>query len=391
MRPVARVPARLLAALVAALGALAPAPAAAAADRAPGLALGLRLQRDLRPGDDVAVSPVSLQQAFAMVADGARGATRRQILAGLRLGDTRTAAAVGRQLAERPQLRIANAVWAQAGYPLRASFVDRVTRRHGAAPRAVDFASDPDGARRIVNGWAEERTSGRIREVFPPRALTRLTRLVLANALYLKADWERAFHPARTRDEPFHRLQGRPLSVPMMRRTDAYAWTSDTDLSAVELPYAGGRLAMDVIVPRRGRWGAARRRLTATGVTRILAAMRTSRLALRLPRFTVRSDLDLVGELRRLGVRAALRPGTADLRAMSPRARADGLHVAKVRQKVLVKVDETGTEAAAVTGVGVEAVSAPPSVTVDSPFVFLIRDRPTGAVVFAGRVMDPRP
>jgi serpin B len=363
------------------------------------LRLALALERILERGDNLAVSPLSMQQAFAMADAGARGRTRRQLEAALRLRPGGSAlhsgmAALERALrsgagAEHVRLDIANGLWPQRGYPMRRGFVDVMRRFYGAAPEPLDFRADPEAARRHINDWASDRTAGRIENLFAPRSIHRLTRLVLANAIYLKADWHEAFDPADTRRQRFRRARGEPVEVPMMRRTGEYPVARRDGYTAVELPYVGRRLAMLVVIPDGGRFASVARRLDARAVARTVNALREQEIALGLPRFTIRSDLELIAPLRRLGARDAFDDGRADFSGLSPRARADRLHIGKAVQKAFVQVDETGTEAAAVTGVAIEAVSAPAPVVADRPFLFFIRDRPTGAVLFLGRVLDP--
>jgi serpin B len=363
------------------------------------LHLAFALQRVLEPGRNLVVSPLSIQQAFAMADAGTRGPTRRELEAALRLRPGGRALHAGMAALQRGldsgtdggrlRLDVANAVWAQTGYPIRSSYLATLRAYYGATPADADFRADPEAARTRINDWAAERTAGRITNLFGRGDVTPLTRLVLANAVYLKATWKDAFDPAATRDEAFRPLRGPPVQVPMMHRTGRYPWVRRAGYTAIELPYTGERLAMLVVIPDAGRFAAVARDLDARGLAATVAALRTGEVGLALPRFTLRSDLDLKAPLQRLGVRAAFEPGAADFSGLSPQARADRLHIAKALQKAFVQVDETGTEAAAVTGVGVDAVSAPPSVVADRPFLFVIRDRPTGAALFLGRVLSP--
>jgi serpin B len=296
-------------------------------------------------------------------------------------------AALERAENERVRLDVANGAWGQEGMAFEQPFLDVLDRRYAGAFHRTPFDADPEAARVGINRWISERTAARIPELFGRGDITRLTRLVLANAIYLRADWQTPFDQRNTGDARFHRLDGPPVSVRMMRRRGEIRWATGGDWEAVELPYVGDRLAMLVVAPRRGRFRRVERRLGARFVRGVVRRLRKSDLLLGLPKFELRTEIELTRPLGALGVRDAFDPERADFGRMT---KADRLRISRVRQEVFLRVDEKGTEAAAATGIVFERVSRPPSITVDRPFLFALRDRRTGAVLFLGRVLRPQ-
>ncbi len=261
--------------------------------------------------------------------------------------------------------------------------------RYDAGLRLLDFAGDPEAARGIINGWVSEQTEGRIQDLLPPRTVDALTRLVLTNAVYFNAAWAEQFDPRETRDGAFYLLDGSQVTVPMMRRTANYGYVAGEGFQAVELPYDGKELAMVILLPNVGRFEEFENSLDAQGVEEILEGLAYREVALTMPRFQVESDFSLVDTLAAMGMPAAFQPGQADFSGMDG---SHDLYIGTVLHRAFVSVDESGTEAAAATAVviGVTALPAPPvEVTVDCPFIFLIRDLRTGTILFVGRVVNP--
>lgn len=251
----------------------------------------------------------------------------------------------------------------------------------------ADFQGDPHGARGRINQTVADQTAGKITDLFPRDTITRDTRLVLTNALYLKAEWAQAFPGDRTAEEPFTRDDGSTVTVPMMHN-DPYkdpeaklGYAEGPGYQVVTLPYRGGRLAFTVIVPEsieavRGK-----------GIAALLSEVRPSPVDFAMPRFTAKTSVDLTETLEAAGMPAAF-TSAADFSGVTDDAE---LRIDSVQHKTFVQVDEQGTEAAAATGVDAHIVSAPviPTVTVDRPFLFVITDTATGAPLFLGRVTDP--
>ena len=368
--------------------------AARAADDA---GFGFTLQPHLgEPGANLIWSPYSVTHAFALAYAGARGDTRTQLARALRFraeGSELHSAlnaldqAIASRAGEDVVIATANAAWGLPRYPWRRAYLDVLARHHGTGMRTADFKDDPEGAAAAIDRWVRETTRDRIRDLFTAGDFDDLTRLVLANAAYLKAAWRVPFDPEQTRERPFHAPDG-DVDVPTMhQRLQAQTATGD-GWRAIELPYAGGQLALLVVVPD-GALPDAEKLLGPSLFAQVVDRLRPEQVALALPRFEIESTLDLGGPLGQLGVRDAFDPSRADLSGMTE---GEELSVAEARQKAFVSVDEAGTEAAAATGVvvGTRSLPARPRpFAVDRPFLFAIRDRPTGAVLFSGRVLRP--
>ena len=390
------------------------APSAGNADLA-GLADGnsafaFDLYRALRAQDgNLFYSPHSISLALAMTYAGAGGQTASQMANTLRfsLPQDRLHAAfndLDLQLASRGadvqsqdgegfRLNIVNAVWGQQGHPFQEAFLDVLAESYGAGVRQTDFRETPEESRLVINEWVAENTEDRIRDLIPPDVITPLTRMVLTNAIYFNASWTYPFNEGDTRQHPFHLLDGSAVDVQMMRTSEDFGYAAGGGYQAVDLPYAGDELSMTVLLPDEGRFREFENSLDSTLVDRIIAGLEFRYVALDLPRFEFESQFRLGETLRSLGMTDAFDSAASDFSGMDGRSCLAGdpecLYIREVVHKAFVSVDEAGTEAAAATAVMMQAESAPPSpvsVTVDRPFIFLIRDRETGTILFAGRV-----
>ena len=375
-----------------------PARVAAAADAA----FGADLYRVLAEGAaSMVFSPASVASALRMALCGARGQTAAELARALhvdpssRPGDV---AASGLSLVSPGRdggsavFRAPNTVWVQSGLPLRDEFTARLNRA-AAAMAAADFAAAPDAARAEINRVIASQTEGKITGLLPPGAITTVTRLVLASAVYLKAAWAEPFPGRATADAPFHPdgPDGRVIAVPMMRGTAARSYLRGDGYQAVLLPYRDIGLAMAVLLPD-GPLAALRPKVAAAGLGGLLAGTATYQVTLSLPRFRLEAAFDLIPALKRLGVAEAF-GGDADFGGITG---AEPLQIGAVAHKAYIDVDERGTEAAAATAVVIRtraAMRPPPSVTmvVDRPFLFAIVDTSTSLPVFLGQVTRPGP
>ena len=250
---------------------------------------------------------------------------------------------------------------------------------------AVDYA-DPEAVRQRINAWVASRTNDRITDLVPSGALSTLTRLVLVNAMYLKADWAVPFNAAFTQDRPFRLASGKKVDVPTMSMGVALPVAHGDGYRAIELPYDGDRLAMLIVVP--GDLAAFEAGLTSDAYDAIVGSLEQDTVALTMPTFSARTRLGLAEPLQALGITDMFDPALADLSGISPEP---GLHVDAAVHQAFVKVAEQGTEAAAATAIGDTGTSGPPpAFKVDRPFLWCIRDRATGSILFMGRVTDPR-
>jgi serpin B len=368
-------------------------------------AFAFDLYQVLKEGaDNLFYSPHSISLALAMTYAGTRGETERQMADALHftLPQDRLHPAFNRldlELAQRGegaegkdgegfQLHIVNAIWGQEGYEFLSEFLDVLAENYGAGLRVLDFAGAPEESRVTINDWVSDQTENRIEDLIPPDAINPLTRLVLTNAIYFNAAWAEPFEPALTEDGPFYLLDGGEATVPMMRQTASFGYAEGEGVQAVELPYDGGELSMVILLPNAGEFDAFESALDAGRVDGIVEDLAHRQVALTMPKFEFESGFSLVDALKALGMPDAF-TGAADFSGMTGDRE---LFIGEVVHKAFVSVDEAGTEAAAATAVMMELAAVPEEpveVTVDRPFIFVIRDIETGVVLFVGRVVDP--
>jgi serpin B len=354
-------------------------------------------------GANFVFSPLSVAYAFAMLQEGAKGETKTQIDKAFGFPDgvagafnaltkglvTSTAPPVASPKPSahsdppptKPVLTIANALFAKAGYPFEQPFLHTLAREYGSTMQSTDFG-DTEAAVAAINHWAAVHTAGRIKEIF--KYLDPATRLVLANAVYLKASWTRPFE--EDGDQNFT-APGGTLTVPMMRLRGGLGYAKGTDWQSVTLPYFGSRLAMRVILPTGSTTPA---ELMKTDVLDAAARTTESDVNLTMPTWDFDTSLDLRTLLPKLGITDVF--GPADLSGITT---AEGLFIDQALHKANITVDELGTTASAVTAISAVAVSGitsatpPIEFTVDRPFLFEIVDTKTGAPVFTGSVANP--
>jgi serpin B len=344
-------------------------------------------------------SPYSVSIALAMTYAGARGETEQQMADALNftLPQDRLHPAfnvLDQALASRGassdefELHVVNRIWGQVDYSFLESFLDVLAENYGAGLNLLDFVNATEQSRVAINDWVADQTRDRIKDLIAPGAITALTRLVLTNAVYFKAAWEDPFDEGLTQDGSFHRLDESEVTVPMMRQNASFGYAAGDGYQAVELRYEGGELSMVIFLPDAARFAEFEATLDAARVDAIAQALAPRDLALTMPRFSFTRDLSLTEILSAMGMPIAF-TGAADLSGMNGN---QDLFIQGVLHKAFVAVDEEGTEAAAATAVIIGLTAVPPSelnVTIDRPFVFIIRDIETKAILFVGRVLDP--
>lgn len=414
-----------------------------AAERAAGplLDLVVALEQQLAtasPGSDLAVGAMPVAMSLSQARSGAVGDTAAQIdrvlhtpdgpdgaqqlaaglasldrIVGSRAGEQRNAGSRTGTVA----IDLAQSVWLQKGTTIDRSWLDGLATAWGTGVRTTDFRSDPETARRAVNSWVDDATNGHIEQLAPRGTISPSTRILAAAATYLKAPWVTAFADTETRLAPFRHLDGTVSTASMMRNpelTDVRYGTGD-GWTAVDLPYLGRSLWMTVIVPDEGRFTEVEQGLDSARLHDLLTQLQPTTLDLRLPKFGFTTDTPLTDALRALGLTIATDPFAADFGGISP----EPLSLTSVLHQTYLAVAEQGTEATATnpkppatattrppsatagTGTSITtstttgAGSAPTAaatatvVTVDRPFLVLVRDRPTGAALFYGRVLSP--
>lgn len=368
-------------------------------------AFALDLYQGVRAGtDNLFLSPHSVSLALAMTYAGAESTTETEMATALHFdlsepGLHEAFNSLDLELATREdlppetsgngfRLSIVNQTFGQAGFGFESGFLDTLAVNYGAGMRLLDFVADPDGSREEINDWVAAQTEDRILDLLPPGSVDTLTRLVLANAIYFKASWSIPFEADDTTDDDFTLLAGTTASVPTMHGTLDASWASGDGWALAELPYVGEQVKMGLLVPDEGQFEAIEAGLDAAFVDAAVASLSGVELTLGLPKFQFESKLDLAPPLKALGMNQAFTT-SADFTGMSSEA---DLMVTGVFHQSFIDVNEEGTEAAAATAVVIGTTSMPPqeSMTVDRPFLFWIRDAPTGALLFLGRVTDPR-
>jgi serine protease inhibitor len=369
-------------------------------------AFGIDLYQKLRARQgNLVMSPASLTTALAMTWGGARGTTAAEMQKVLHLAGTpedvmRTSGQLAAALEDprRPiTFRIANRLFGERSYRFQPAYLEATKAAYGAPLEALDFRGAPEPARARINGWVEERTERRIKDLVPAGGVQSATSLVLVNALYFLGDWAQPFEKHATHPRPFHLSAARQKDVPTMNRRGGFRFVERPDLKALALPYKGGQMSMLLVLPQaKDGLEAVERALTAQALEALVASLKAQDVLVALPKFEVNpaESLALAELLREMGMASAFDPGRADFTGMAdppdPRQR---LAIGAVFHKAFVRVDEKGTEAAAATAVGMLAGAAPPpkgaEFIADHPFLFFIRDEASGLVLFQGRVADP--
>jgi serpin B len=349
-----------------------------------------------KPGN-LFFSPLSIEVALAMTSLGARGETQTEMNGVLRIPLPRAHSGAGvflNGLQGKPaagfELSIANALWMQQGYSFKKEFLSQTQMYYDAVPHSVDFGQT-EKARETINRWVEQNTKDKIKDLLPSGSLTAVTRLVLTNAIYFKSKWADPFDKKSTRDEPFHVTSDKTVQAPLMQRWGRYRYFAGAGVQAVELPYAGGRMSMLVVLPAAADGlSALEKTLTADRARGWVDHLRSKFGQVLLPRFKVADEFDLGDTLQDMGMKLAF-SNSADFSGIS----AEQLLISKVIHKAFVETNEEGTEAAAATGVAMAPKAAAPepetpfTFRADRPFLFVIRDTSSGTPVFVGRVVNP--
>jgi serpin B len=352
-------------------------------------------------------SPFSLSLALSMTLAGAETTTRAAMLEALQFSQEEgeihpafnalmLAIEASQSIREETEggsfeLSIANSIWGQQGFNFEQAFLDRIALNYGAGIYTVDFATNPEPARVAINDWVKNETQEKIKDLIPPKAITPLTRLVLANAIYFKGSWFHPFDQGLTQPGPFNTLEGEEVSAEMMRLFDErLLYHQEGVIQAVSLPYLSRDFAMTLIVPDRGSFSTIEDLLTVELVDNLISNMVSERINLEMPKFDFETTINANEHLKTLGMAEAFDADLSDFKGM---ADFEDLHITDVLQKATITVDEEGTEAAAATAVivGLESapIGEPITLVIDRPFLFFIQHLPTGTILFMGRVVEP--
>lgn len=365
------------------------------------LALDLYHRLQSEPGN-ICFSPASISTAFAMLYNGARGDTAAEMARVLHFegAPNQISAEYGKLLKDwrafsqdkSLKFDVANALWAQAGYPIDPQFTAQLQTDFQSELKTLNFAQ-ADQSRMAINKWVSDRTQDKIKELIPSGAVNAQTRLVLTNAIYMKGAWKTPFDPHATRDASFTSANG-PMQVPMMNETGGFKYLKTPDFSAISMDYTGAPLSMMIFLPEKNDGlSGLEKSLTIDKLeswSKQLASAAPQRVRVTLPKFYAKEELPLTKLLNEMGMSTVF----------SPRADFSGIHrgpdrvyLSNAFHQATVEVNEEGTEAAAATGLTMRATAVYANQIVfraDHPFLFLIRDNSSGLILFLGRLNDPR-
>lgn len=366
-------------------------------------------------GANLVYSPYSVSVALAMTYAGARGQTAEemanavhyeltgeslhQVFSSLEVEFSRRnedGQDVENPVGEDPdgpafELRSANRVWGEESYPFDVDFIELLSTYYGAGMQLLDFIDASEESRQIINEWIESETHGKIDELLPSSAIDPNTKLVLTNAVYFLGMWKFPFQESQTEQGTFRNIDGTESSVSMMNQTIEVPYADVEGHQAVELPYANDDTSMVIIVPEAGTFESIESSLTTDHIATFLDAMNRPEVELRMPAFEVETEASLVEIMQNLGMERPF--GNADFGDMTKGDENPGLFIDDILHESVIAVDELGTEAAAATAVTMTD-SAPldhVELTIDRPFLYFIRDRPTETPLFFGRVVDGDP
>lgn len=349
--------------------------------------------------ENLVISPYSLYQALSMLYAGAAGETANEMRLAMRLPweDARVhrlvnalnqqllySAGTGAKDGQAFELRIPNALWVDKNGNYEEAFLDILSQNYDTGMKILEF-SDASTAANAINAWVAEQTDQKITQLADPSMFNTDTSLALTNAVYFKAAWLFPFNESATADAPFTLLDGTQKNVPTMRLSERLNVSITDALTVVQLPYAGGSMVMEILMPSLEGWNDLEGFAQAD-----LPEMELINISLSLPKFRVETPtMDLIPALNANGMRLAF-TDQADFSGISG---DQTLYVSTVAQKAFIDVNEKGTEASAATIAVVQQKSAPGGeplqVTIDRPFIFQIRDTATGAILFMGTVMQP--
>ena len=345
---------------------------------------------------NVFMSPLSASMALGMTMNGAEGTTFTEMRSTLGFdsrsheelnGAYRSLIDLLLTLDPKVDFRIANAIYlgASFGPSIEQGFLDDAMQFFGAEIKGLDFTL-PQSVD-VVNDWANRNTNGRI-----PTILDRIDPdlvMLLMNAIYFKGDWRERFKESDTRDATFTALRGE-VSVPTMHRTGGFRYARSGNATVAELPYGGDAFVMTILMPDEGmNVNAFISQLAPDAWQAATASLHDSEVPFSMPKFRMAWEDTLNTELQALGMRRAFQPDYAEFTRIS-RSNGNHLYIDFVKQKAFVDVNEVGTEAAAVTVVGIMPTSMPQPVNINRPFVFAIRERLSGTVLFLGKIVEPK-
>ena len=350
--------------------------------------------KDKNKEENLFYSPASISIALAMTYAGARGDTEKQManVLNFTLPQDRLHPAYSKLIENLKsnkdyELSIANALWLQKDYKYLQEFLNIMKKYYKGGFNEVDFEANPEDARIKINNWVSKETKEKIKDLLNPKDITSLTRLVLTNAIYFKGKWQTEFNKKSTKDEDFYLINGQKTKVKMMYQKNTFNYYENDDLQLLEMPYKGDNVSMVIILPKAGKFKTVEDMMDEKKLQEWIKSATKTEVETYIPRFKFTQRFDLSKVLSDMGMKDAFSPA-ADFSGINGEK---DLYITKVIHKAFVEVNEEGTEAAAATAVVIDTKALIEELVfkADHPFIFLIRDKEMGSILFMGRVMDP--
>jgi len=343
-------------------------------------------------------SPYSISEALAMTYAGAKGETKSEMATALHFDDDSKLHISFNALDlhmnhtdSNYTLQVADSIWPQKDYKILTSYLDTIKINYGADITPLDYINNPEGSRRTINSWIEDKTNDRIKNIIAKGSLGSNTKLVLVNAIYFKGRWEENFNEYGTHNETFTLEDGSTTTTPLMNQVGYFNYSENELYQSIELNYEGYRTSMVVVLPREGITQNLYSNIQES-YNNIIKKSNSKNINLKLPKFEFSTKTyDLIEPFKELGMVDAF-SGNADFSGMTGNT---DLHIGKILHKAFIKVDEKGSEAAAATVVGMELTSVEPTeeepieMFVNRPFVFFIKDNQTQQILFIGEIKNP--
>ena len=371
-------------------------------------AINEQINQTLGKNENFVFSPLSLSLALSMTLSGADSTTEQGMLEALHLSIPEEkiypsfnalllAIEQSQEMTKKGsegsqfQINFANSIWGQAGYSFDTEFLDTLAKYYGAGVYNVDFRRNPKAAINAINAWVEDETQEKIQDLIPSGAINELTRLVLANAIYFNGSWLYPFDAKNTSQQPFKLLDGPEVTVELMKLSGkSLAYDKGENFQAVSLPYLSTDFNMVIVLPDAGKFQEFENQFSPEALKTIINEMKFVKVDLSMPKFDFESTLNANNALKALGMEEAFDVEKADFSGIT---QEDELMITDVLHKTTITVDEAGTEAAAASAVIVGVRSYNPEdpivLVIDRPFQFFIMHKPTNAILFMGKVMQP--
>ncbi|KAF4104428.1 glia-derived nexin [Onychostoma macrolepis] len=362
-----------------------------------GLQVFLHVVQD-KPQENVVLSPHGVASILGMLLPGAHGDTRRQLLTGLKYkktGPYKMLRKLHKALTTKSNadiVTIANALFPNEGFSMKDDFLTANRENFMCESQTIDY-SDPEQAAETINEWVKNSTKGQIPSLVKADMFSSfMTRLVAVNSIYFKGLWKSRFQAQNTKPRSFTAGDGKTYKVPMMSQLSVFSigqasTPEGLKYTVIELPYHGNSMSMFIALPSEetSPLSAVLPHISTVTVQSWTKLLVQRRMRLLMPKFTAEQEVDLEDPLAAMGIKDLFIQNKADFRHLS----SESVYVSKALQKAKIEVNEDGTKASAATTAILHARSSPPWVTVDRPFLFLIRHNPTGTILFAGQINKP--